>query len=185
MKFLITFLMLLFTGDVAISQTKYFTKTGKIFFYSASPMENIQAVNNKLMSVWNIENGQIEFAVLMKGFEFEKALMQEHFNENYVESDKFPKAFFKGIVENSKAISITFNNTISVKVNGNLTLHGITNPVTTTAIIIIKNGVISADCKFNILLADYKILIPSLVSDKINKKIEVSVNIPVYQLLVK
>ena len=176
--------MLLFINNLAMTQSKYFTKTGKISFYSASPMENIEATNNKLMSVWDIENGQIEFAILMKGFEFEKALMQEHFNENYVESDKFPKAFFKGTVENSKAISTTINNNTSVKVSGNLTLHGITNPVNTTATIIVKNGVISADCKFTILLADYKISIPSLVPDKINKKIVVSVSIPSYQPLV-
>ena len=181
MNFYLTFLVLLLNFFDASAQAKYFTKTGKISFYSKSAMENIEAVNNKLMSVWDIENGQIEFAVLMKGFEFEKALMQEHFNENYVESDKFPKATFKGIVENSNAVSIAKNNTTNIKVSGNLTLHGVTNPVSTTATIIVKNGVISASCNFNILLQDYKISIPSIVSDKINKKIDISINIPVYQ----
>ena len=181
MKLFLTFLVLLLNFFEASAQAKYFTKTGRVSFYSKSPMENIEAVNNKLMSVWDIENGQIEFAILMKGFEFEKALMQEHFNENYVESDKFPKATFKGVVENSKSISETTNNTTNVKVSGNLTLHGVTNPVNTTATIVVKNGTISASCTFNILLQDYQISIPSIVADKINKKIDISINIPAYQ----
>jgi polyisoprenoid-binding protein YceI len=167
----------------ANAQTKYFTKTGTISFYSKSAMENIEATNNKVVSIWDVTTGQIEVAVLMKGFEFEKALMQEHFNENYIESDKYPKGTFKGIIENGKAISLTTDNTVSVKVSGSLTLHGVTNPVNTTAVISIKNGVISATSKFTVAPADYKISIPSLVADKINKNITIAVFIPAFQPL--
>ncbi|MDB5280157.1 MAG: YceI family protein [Ferruginibacter sp.] len=176
--FVILFTLLIFA---AFGQPKYFTKTGKISFYSKSSMENIEAVNTKVVSVWDVASGQIEFAVLLKGFEFEKALMQEHFNENYVESDKYPKAVFKGIIENSKTIQLSGDNVSTVKVNGTLTLHGVTNPVSTNAVITVKSGVVAASCNFSITLADYKISIPSLVAEKINKKISIAVVIPEYQ----
>ena len=116
-------------------------------------------------------------------FRFENELMQEHFNENYVESDTYPKATFKGMIENSKAISFATDNVITVKVNGTLTMHGVTNPVNTIATVIIKNGVISATSKFIVILADYKITIPSVVSDKINKTIAITINIPAFRVL--
>ncbi len=168
-----------------LAQTRYFTKSGKITFYSRSPMENIEAVNNKVVSIWDVNSGQIEFSVLMKGFEFEKALMQEHFNENYVESDKYPKAIFKGIIESSNLLGLAVDRSAAVKVNGNLTMHGVTRPVTATAVITVKNKLITAAASFSIVLADYKISIPSLVADKVNKKITINVNIPDYQLVVK
>lgn len=130
MKSLITILLFLLSAVSALAQSKYFTKSGKISFFSRSSMENIEAVNNKVVSVLDIATGQLEFAILMKGFEFDRALMQEHFNEDYVESDKYPKAIFKGSVENSKAISLTTDNVATVKVNGTLTIHGVTNPIT-------------------------------------------------------
>jgi len=164
------------------AQIKYFTKAGKITFYSKAPLEDIEAVNNKVTCVWDVNTGQIELAVLMKGFEFEKGLMQEHFNENYVESDKYPEAVFTGIIENSKTISLT-DNVFSVKVNGSLTIHGVTNPLNTTAVITVKNGVVAASSDFTIALADYKISIPSIVADKINKSIAISLVVPSFQIL--
>ena len=181
MKFLITLCLCIVVPFASIAQSKYFTKTGMISFYSKSPMENIQATNTKVVSVWDAATGQLEFAVLMKGFEFEKALMQEHFNENYVESDKYPKAVFKGAIENSKAVSLTSDNSSTVKVTGTLTMHGVTNPVATSAIITIKNGVVSASANFMITLADYKITIPSVVAEKISKTIAITVTIAAYE----
>jgi hypothetical protein len=183
MKYLSLLTLFILFRFSAFSQPKYFTKTGKISFYSKSSMENIEAVNTKVVSVWDVASGQIEFAVLLKGFEFEKALMQEHFNENYVESDKYPKALFKGVIENSKNIQLTNDNVATVKVNGTLTLHGVTNPINTSAVITVKGGVVAASCNFIITLADYKISIPSLVAEKINKKIAIAVTIAEYQLM--
>lgn len=186
-KIKIVFAILLFTivSASGLAQTRYFSKTGKITFYSRSPMENIEAINNKVVSIWDVSTGQIEFSVLMKGFEFEKALMQEHFNENYVESDKFPKAIFKGALENSSALDLTIDRALTVKVNGNLTLHGVTRPVSSMAVITVKNKAMAAATSFTIILADYKISIPALVADKVNKKITISVNVPDYQLVTK
>ena len=183
MKWLLLLNITLLFSFSATAQTKYYTKAGTISFYSKSALENIEATNNKVVGIWDVGTGQIEFAVLMKGFEFEKALMQEHFNENYVESDKYPKATFKGTIENSKSILLTADNLITVKVTGALTMHGVTNPVNTTATMTIKNGAISAASKFIITLADYKITIPSVVADKINKTITISISIPAFQAL--
>lgn len=183
MKYATLFSAFFLTTIWCVAQPKYFTKTGKISFHSKSSMENIEAVNNKVLSVWDVASGQIEFAVLLKGFEFERALMQEHFNENYVESDKYPKALFKGVIENSKNIVLNADNVTNVKVTGSLTLHGVTNPVATSATITVKNGAVSATCSFSVLLADYKIAVPSLVADKINKKIDITVAIPQYQAM--
>ncbi|WP_301921750.1 YceI family protein [Ferruginibacter sp.] len=181
MKYLPLLTIAVMAAATAMAQPKYFTKAGKISFYSRSPLENIEAINNKVVSVWDVATGQIEFAVLMKGFEFDRALMQEHFNENYVESDKYPKAIFKGVIENSKNISLSDDNVFTAKVSGTLTLHGVTNPVNTSAVITVKSGVVAASCNFSIALADYKISIPSLVEGKINKRIAITVTIPAYQ----
>ena len=183
LKFFICLSMFFLLCTAGKAQPKYFTKSGKISFYSKSPMENIEAVNNKVVSVWDVSTGQLEFAVLMKGFEFAKALMQEHFNENYVESDKYPKAVFKGMIENSKTLSLTADNSVTVSVNGYLSMHGITNPVKTTGVITVRNGIISATSKFSVALADYGITIPSIVAGKINKNIIIEVTIPAYQLM--
>ena len=86
---------------------KYFTKTGNITFFSKTDAENIEGVNHKVTSAFETTSGKLQFSVLMKAFEFQKALMQEHFNENYVESDKFPKASFDGKFDNVAAINFT------------------------------------------------------------------------------
>ena len=169
-----------FNGSFA---QKSYTKSGKISFYSKAPLEKIEAVNKTVSAILDSKTGMVQFAVLMKGFEFEKALMQEHFNENYVESDKYPKAIFKGVIENSKATPLNNDNVFTAKVSGTLTLHGVTNPVNTSAVITVKSGIVAASCNFSIALDDYKIAIPFLVEDKINKKIAIAVTIPVYQVM--
>jgi polyisoprenoid-binding protein YceI len=177
----LSIIALLFFANQVFSQSKLYTKTASITFHSSAAMEKIEATNNKALSVWIPADGKIEFSVLLKGFEFDKALMQEHFNDDYMESDKFPKATFKGMVENSKTIVLTGDQSYNVKVNGSLTMHGITKPVSTTATIKVKNGVVSAMANFTLLLADYNIKIPSIVADNVSKQILVNINVPAYQ----
>ena len=110
----------------------------------------------------------------MKGFEFEKALMQEHFNENYVESDKFPKAVFKGAISNIGSVNFAASGKYPVTVSGQLTIHGITKPVSTMGTLVLQNNEVSANAEFNILLDDYKISIPGLMKDKISKTVKIS-----------
>src|SRR5215210_8582560 len=96
---------LVFAASGVFAQDKFFTKSGKISFYSKASLENIEAHNKTVTCVLDTKSGNLQFAVLMKAFEFEKALMQEHFNENYVESHKFPKAEFKGQLSNNSEVN--------------------------------------------------------------------------------
>src|SRR6476660_2277060 len=114
---LIVILALLLTS-VSFAQGKYYTKTGKISFYSKAPLEEIEGKNKTVTAVLDSKSGAMQFAVEMKGFEFQKQLMQQHFNENYVESDKYPKAEFKGQVQNISSVDFTKEGTYNVSVNG-------------------------------------------------------------------
>ncbi|MBK8054535.1 MAG: YceI family protein [Saprospiraceae bacterium] len=155
---------------------KYFTKTGVISFHSDTPIEKIEAQNKSSNCVLDIASGKLEFAVLIKGFQFEKALMQEHFNENYMESNKFPKATFKGQIDNYSKIDPAKNGKTTVKVSGDLTIHGVTKKMTTDAVITVVNGKIDADAQFSILVVDYGIVIPALVKGQIAKSVKVMVD---------
>ena len=161
---------------VVNAQGKYFTRNGNIKFYSQAPMENIEANNRQVTSFIDTETGDMAFSVLMKSFEFEKALMQEHFNENYVESDKYPKSTFKGTITNLDEINFKKDGVYNTKVTGDLTLHGVTKNITTNGTIEVKNGNIIAKSKFPITVADYKISIPAVVRDNIAKEVEVTVD---------
>ena len=158
------------------AQEKFYTKSGKISFYSKSTLENIEAHNKAVTCVLDTKTGNLQFAVLMKGFEFEKALMQEHFNENYVESHKFPKAEFKGQVANYAAIDYNKDGEYPATVKGKLTLHGVTRDVETTGKIVVKGGKLKAGASFNVLLADYNISVPAMVKDNISKSINIAVD---------
>ena len=163
----------------AMAQTKYFTRNGKIYFNATAPSspEKVDAVNEKATSMLDISSGQMEFAVLMKAFVFEKALMEEHFNENYVESDKFPKATFKGAITNMTEVTLLKDGTYTTKISGKLTIHGITRDVQTTGSITVKGNSITAKSDFRILLNDYGIEIPSLVRDKVAKEALINVQV--------
>lgn len=177
MKHVVIIIALFFASSVGVQAQKYFTKTGHISFYSDTPIEKIEGHNKSSNCVLDVTTGKIEFGALIKGFQFEKALMQEHFNENYLESTKYPKAIFKGQIDNYKMIDVTKNGKINVKVSGKMTIHGITKDVTTDGIINVNKGKIDADATFNILVSDYNIAIPTLVKDQIAKSVKVKVDV--------
>ena len=102
--------------------------------------------------------------------------MEEDFNENYMESDKYPRSTFKGNIANINEIDFSKDGTWQANVNGDLMIHGVTKNITTTGTIIIKDGKISATASFKILLKDYHIKIPSIVSNKISENIEIKIN---------
>lgn len=170
-------IVLLFTGT-ASAQEKYFTKTGKINFDATSPgsPEQVEGFHKNTLCVLDTKTGNLQFSVAMKGFEFERALMQEHFNENYIESDQFPKSEFKGMISNNTSVNYTTNGEYPVFVKGKLTMHGITKDVEANGKLVIKNGKIAATSVFTVLLADYKISIPGLVADKVSKTAKIVVN---------
>jgi len=166
----------LITGVIAFSQDRIFTRKAEISFYSKAPLEDIEAHNKAAVSVLDKGTGQVEFSVLMKGFEFAKALMQEHFNENYVESDKYPKATFKGKITDMSKVKFGTEGSYTVPVSGQLTLHNVTKDVNAGATITIKSGAVSGHTELTITLEDYNIKIPAVVKDKISKTVKVVVN---------
>lgn len=153
----------------------YSTRTGFIGFYSKTPLEDIKAENNQVFAIIDAGKKNIALAVLLKGFIFTKELMQEHFNENYVESDKYPKASFNGSY--SGDVAAGRDGVYKVTIKGNLTLHNVTRPIETAATIEVKNGHLLGQAEFRLKPEDFNISIPSIVRDKIDKEMTVKVNI--------
>ena len=176
MKKIISIIVFAIIALTNINAQKYFTKTGEISFYSHTLMENIEAVSNTATTVYDSESGKIQWAVLIKSFEFEKSLMQEHFNENYMESSSFPKASFKGQVNNRSALNLQKDGTYTVDVEGELTIHGVTNNVSTKATFVVEKGAVKAKSSLKVLVANYGIEIPSVVKENIAKEIEININ---------
>lgn len=166
-------LLLLYNGIEA--QGKFYTKAGRVSFYSTTPVENIEAINKSVVVLLDSKSGDLQFAVLMKGFEFKKALMQEHFNKDYVESDKFPRATFKGQLTNNSTVNYQVDGTYPVTAKGQLTIHGITKDIETSGNVIVKDGRPIVSSVFNITVADYQISIPKLYRDNISKTLRVTV----------
>jgi hypothetical protein len=160
---------------VNANSQKYMTNNGYIGFHSNTPVEDIKADNNQVAGVIDTSTGEMVFQVLIKSFHFEKALMEEHFNENYMESDKFPKATFSGKITNTSDISLSKPGTYDVQVEGDLTIHGVTNKVKEKGTLDVSAEAISATSKFNLVPEDYKIIIPGVVRASIAKTLEVTV----------
>lgn len=175
MKNLILIFAALITLTSSATAQNYITKNGKISFFSKTSIENIDAVNNQAVSVLNTQTGDIAFSVLITGFLFKKALMQEHFNENYMESQKFPKSSFKGSVTDITKVNFKKDGTYNVTVTGDLSLHGETNKVTVPATIQVKGKSIIGSTAFNVSVDDYKITIPKVVENNISKTIAITV----------
>jgi polyisoprenoid-binding protein YceI len=174
-KGIVFFCSILITTTL-MAQDKYFTKSGNIQFSSKGAIETIEATHRSVTCVLDSKTGDMQFAVLMKGFEFRKALMQEHFNENYVESDKYPKAEFRGQITNNSEINYAKDGTYSVHIKGKLTLHGKTKEVEADGKITVKDGKLLAASKFKILMSEYDIDIPGTVTQNMSDTINIIVN---------
>lgn len=180
------FLLLFFLNLVlAVNAQKYMTKNGYIGIYSHTAMEDIKGDNNQVAGVLDITTGEMVFQALIKSFHFERALMEEHFNENYMESDKIPKSSFKGKITNLSSINFSKNGIYDVTVEGDITIHDVTNKISTKGTIEVVSGGINANSKFNIVPEDYKISIPGVVREKINKNLEVTVTMKYTPLAAK
>ncbi len=170
---LLTFIL---TAYGVNGQDKYFTKSGKINFYSVTPLEDIAAANASAVAVLDTKSGSFQFSILIKGFEFENEEMQEHFNNDYMESDKYPKAEFKGQVLNTSAVNFKKAGNYPVQVKGLLTLHGVTKDIQSTGTIKVDGNALRANSTFNIQVADFNIIIPKLVRDKVAKSVKITVD---------
>lgn len=182
MKQLTAFFLLLTLGLGTVQAQKYITKNGNIRFFSSTPVEDIEAHNRQVNSALDQQTGDFVFKILMKSFQFEKALMQEHFNENYVESDKFPNASFIGKVLNIKDIDFAKNGSYNATVEGDLTIKGVTKKVAEKGTFEVKDGKVIGKSTFNVLLADFDIKIPNTVASNISKSIQIDVDVNLEKL---
>ncbi|KAB2822794.1 MAG: YceI family protein, partial [Paludibacter sp.] len=156
-------------------QDVFFTKTGTVVFDSSTPLETIHAENRQVTSFLKTSTGEINFAALVKSFKFQNALMEEHFNENYMESDQFAKAVFKGKIVNMDQIDTGKEEKQEADVEGELVMHGVTKKVTVKAYLLPQAGKITGTSEFIVLPEEFGIKIPSLVREKIAKEVKVSV----------
>jgi hypothetical protein len=171
----ITFLILFFTTIVGYTQGLYKAVDGDISFFSETPMENIDAVNKDVKALINTKTGEVAFIATNVGFHFKKPLMEEHFNENYMESDKYKVSVFKGKI--SEEIDYKSDGTHKVTVKGTLNLHGVEQEREIAGEITIKDGKIKVKSDFDIKVKDHKIKIPKLVIKKIAETVKVTVNL--------
>ncbi|MFT5723739.1 MAG: polyisoprenoid-binding protein YceI [Bacteroidia bacterium] len=139
-------------------ESKLISKTGHMNFYSHTDVEDISADNYKVVSALTPSTGDVVVSVPMQAFEFEKALMQKHYNSpKFLDTKQFPKAKFVGKITNLSAVNFDANGTYDATVTGDLTLHGVTKNTTEKATITVADGSISVLLKLDILLADYKV----------------------------
>ena len=165
----------LLAPSTAHAQTRYMTKSGQVSFFSATPLEDIDAHNKQVAAVLDLGTGQLAFSLPVKGFVFKRSLMQEHFNENYMESDKYPKATFTGRFVGLDAATLATPGPHAVQVAGDLTLHGVTRRIQVPASLELKGGQLLAAATFTVASADHGIEIPLLVRNKIAKTVTVRV----------
>lgn len=167
---LLLFLLLLFVYAPANSQ-KYSLEKSVVSFFSEAPIENITAQNSKTSSLLNASSGEVVFSIPIKEFKFDKSLMQEHFNEKYMESDKYPKAIFQGKFLN---LSLDEKGEQNVRALGKLTMHGVTREIEVTGTVEVKSNQILARADFSIRLKDFKIKIPQLLWNNIAEEVKIT-----------
>lgn len=162
-------------GNLVYSQ-KMITRSGEIKFEASMPaFEEIAGTNNTVSCVLDDSNGEIASLALIKAFKFKSSLMEEHFNENYLESTKFPKATFKGKIENYDSSKLSLSKT-NYDLQGEITIHGVTKKIKTKINLSKSAGKIILDTSFLIKPIDYNIEIPNLVKGKIAEKAKISIH---------
>jgi hypothetical protein len=171
-KILVLFILIASITSAGYAQL-YTTRNAFINFYSKALVEDISADNNQVYSIIDAGKKNLAFSLLLKSFIFPKQLMQDHFNENYVESDKYPKAIFNGSYTGD--VAFDKDGVYKIMVKGNLTLHNVTHAIELPATLEVKGGKLSGAAEFKIKPEDYNISIPSVVRDNIAKELTVTV----------
>jgi polyisoprenoid-binding protein YceI len=161
----------LLCNQVCLIAQKYNIEKGSVSFFSDAAIEDISADNKKPSGIFNTATGDIVFSIPINEFKFEKSLMQEHFNEKYMQSDKFPKSTFQGKVTGFDPAATGLQ---EAKANGKLTIHGVTKQVEIPGTIQKQNDKLQFKTKFIVKLADYNIEIPQLLWQNIAEQVEVS-----------
>jgi hypothetical protein len=172
MKYITMILLAWLTVNHA-GQDIYTCKNANINLYSSAPIEDIEATATNGVSVFNAGTGELDFSVPIRGFHFPKALMEEHFNENYIESDKYPQATFKGKIQEHPDLSK--DGTYPVTATGDFQVHGVTQTRTITGNLKVNNNVITMTSEFMVKCADHHIEIPQIVFHHIAESIRIRV----------
>ena len=173
-KIIFNFSIILWSISI-VAQPVYSAKDGKASFFSKSPLEDIEAKSTAVNSFMNTANGEVVFIIAITSFKFEKALMQEHFNENYMESGKYKTASYKGKI--NEPLDFTKDGEYNVTTTGTLNMHGVEQPINEKGIITVKDGKANLKSTFKVKLADYKIKIPRVVVENIAEIIDVNIDV--------
>ncbi|WP_400076550.1 YceI family protein [Winogradskyella sp. R77965] len=180
-QLLLSFVVLITASSVLSAQSKYIDKKGEITFEASEELfEPVKATNESVTVILNTETNEIASLALMKGFRFKNSLMEEHFNENYIESETYPKATFKGKLSDFNFSEITENDT-EATVDGKIELRGKEKEITTTLIIKKSGDFVIIQGSFKVTPADFDIEIPGIVKNKIAKEIIVSLDFKLTQ----
>ncbi|MDX2430694.1 MAG: YceI family protein [Bacteroides sp.] len=173
----LTAMLILAIGGSAIGQAKYLSNEGNIIFFSHTALEDITAENMEVASVLDSETGEVVVLVQMTAFEFEKKKMQEHFNENYVESETFPKATFRGKILNNADVDYATKGRYDIQLEGEMSIHGVAKQVSARGSLEVITGGLIARTKFLLNPEDYNIKIPKVVRKNISENMEIRVEI--------
>jgi predicted small secreted protein len=157
--------------------SKYITKTGYIYFKSQTDAIDIDGTNNSVAAILDSETGEFVVIVLIKAFELPLATAKKHFNDTYMESDKYPRANFKGSVAEIKNIDLSVDGSHTVTIEGVLSIHGKDKTIKQTGLINVKNGEISGKTNFKINIDDHSIVVPNDVKDRVAKIVDVNVEL--------
>jgi hypothetical protein len=175
-KLLLPFLLLAVT--IAFGQSKYMTKSGSMSFEASQPsFEPIEATHSAVSALLNADTGELAVLALVRGFRFPLALMEEHFNENYIESHQYPKTSFKGSILNFDSNALS-NQPRTVQLTGELSMHGVTKLISVSATITKSDEQITLTSSFSVKTSNFGIKIPSLVRKQIDENVQVEVSLP-------
>jgi hypothetical protein len=151
---------------------KYISTSSYVRFYSEAPVENIEAINEKAQSAIDLKTNEVAFSVPIRGFQFENSLMQEHFNENYMESEQYPRATFRGKIESFEAGKAVPQ---QVEAVGTMTIHGVQRQIRANGTMSIADGTILLHSEFPVAVAEYDIKIPKVVFYNIAEVVDVTI----------
>lgn len=181
MKKYILLILLVFFSLSSFSQEKYITRNGEIQFLSDTPIETIHAINNHVSCILDVKNGDIVFQLRIISFEFEKALMEEHFNEKYMESEKYPKSTFVGRIRNWDINYLSKEGPQQIEASGLITIHGIEKEIKVLGSFTSQGELLVFTSNFDIKVADFNIDIPKIVRQNISELITIEVEVKLKQ----
>ena len=159
----------------SFSQSQYVLESSRITFYSHAPIEDITASTNDAESTLNIHDGTISATIKISTFTFRKQLMQKHFNEQYMESEKYPVSRFAGKVIGDLASLTTDNQSLKARIAGELTIRGISKPIEEEVLLSVKDNLLTGTCRLKIKLQDFAIKIPKMLSRNIAEVVDVTI----------